>query len=204
MSQGKLAALLITIGIATFILMARDPDLYYLSERIEMVDRNNFDFFPYPIVHDDGITVELIHAKNLNMNEDGAIILTPDQVTNFKKLDPANFKLLKLSDWSGQHIEVDVFDDGRKWIYIRLISNDGMIKHSTSFLFANNELKLRTTVKKYLALHRVISGGCITVPFIVVGMVMIALSIIKSIWPPSKNYSYLKSDIEANQDMKSE
>jgi hypothetical protein len=197
--------LLVLIGIGVFILTSRIPFFYFDNKRVDLSDRNNFVFLAYPMVHDDGITVELIPAEGLSMDENGAIALTPDQVSNFNKLDPTNFKLLNADNRLFLYrLDVFVLDGKEKRVEIVLMDGDNKFFYSkTEYSFSDNKLKLEAATRGRANLGRACFLGCMEGSFIIIGLIMIVATLIKSIWPRPKKYSYLESYTKEEQNTQS-
>ena len=191
MNRAKVGVLMIVIGISVGFLMGLVDELFYKITYIKAIDRQYFDFLPYPVVKNDGISVELIHAKDLKMDNSGEIILNSDQVENFKKLDPINAKIVNLGDWPNYSLEIRAHDnDNKKEIQIYL--PQGRNRIYTSYDFENDKLKLKTVRMEDAVLSREISGGCLISFFIIFGLILIMLDIIKIIRPPKKEYSFIE------------
>jgi hypothetical protein len=192
MNKISLGALLIVIGIGTAFLMGYISELYYDVIRIEMIDRNNFDFFPYPIIQEDGISVELIHREGISMDDSGAIVLSPDQVKNFEKLNHINAKTVDLQGWPMHRLAISSHDDGSKMLEIYLTSHKNKHKSYTCYEFMDGKLKLISAKRENMVLGRVIYAGCLTSSFIIFGLLLIIIGVIKTIWPTKKKYSFLE------------
>jgi hypothetical protein len=206
MYMAIIGVLLIILGIAVTNQIVRNDDMLYNILHIETIGRSNFDFFPFPVVHDDGISIQLIHGRGLKMDEDGFFILSPDQTEKFRKLDLKNAKILDvdLDGWSVRRI-TDIFlepesvyklksdTDGKKFS-IYLASAQGRMNCTTQYSFKNDKLKLIYTTKKTRMKSKVMSFGCLITIIVMSGFVFIFLDVFRMIWSRAKKHSYLKSD----------
>jgi hypothetical protein len=208
MTQAKLGAMLLAIGIAPILLVNTQTSLsalYTRTEQIRFIDKHNFDLFPFPIVHDDDSTVEIVHGRELCMNDDGAIFLSQEQISNFKRLSPCDIKLPPVDGWAPAWLKVDICDDNSKSIDIKLsaMAASGRHRLHAKYKFEDDKLMLVYAQNEYPNRSALVYTACLTFSYLILGIILILMAITKQIWPRRKHpFSELHFDI--NRDAQSD
>ena len=168
-------------------------DHFYWNHRYEIVEKEDFDFFPFPVANNDNC-LELIHVKNTPIDSDGIIVLSDEQAVNFSTLDPlkATIADIDLDGWPFRSLTVEASEDGRKSITIYLVSHKRRIKSHTVYEFKAEKLKLISASWSRLNLGWMIILGYLTFGLLAVGIAFTIVGIISLILFPKPKYSFLE------------
>jgi len=149
---------------------------------------------PYPFPEDDG-NIRLAVASGLSKDEDGSILLSSDQISNFEKLgllDDPSFSFLQRNWNKLGGIKIENSPDSGKIIEIRLHSIGMYIRFYVGrYLLNNGRIKLLSADCSIMELDRVILDFLVTFSSFGFGILLIIIAAIQKLWPRPKKYSFL-------------
>ena len=176
--------------------------LFWTPTRLEMGHEWSDALIPFPIPQDNG-TIRLMTPFELGRDDEGNIILSSDQIMNFKKLgsiEEPSYSFLFLTRKRSGSIKIDNGPNDGKIIEIRLLSITRLhFDYIGKYEIYDKKLKLLSANCNLLNLDREIFSILVLMLSFLSGLVLILIATIRKIWPPPQKHSFLESPFDAQQ-----